>query len=102
MTRSRFFSNSSTAQPDYPPARLNLGTALMQQGNLAGAVKVYRALVELDPTNAEAFYNLGLALKQQDEFAAAEIELRRAASTRSGIARSPVHAGRRPVADRPS
>ena len=61
---------------------------------------MYRALVALDPANAEAFYNLGLALKQQDDFAAAEIELRHAAAARSGVARGAVHAGRRPMADR--
>ena len=60
------------------PARLNLGTALMQKGQLAEAVAELRALLALDPTNAEAAYNLGLALKQQDDFAAAEMELRQA------------------------
>ena len=33
----------------------------------------------IEPANAEAAYNLGLALKQQDDFAGAETELRKAA-----------------------
>jgi Flp pilus assembly protein TadD len=50
----------------------------MQKGDLAGAVVVYRELTTLDPRNAEAFYDLGLALKQQDQFEDAERALRTA------------------------
>ena len=50
----------------------------MQKGDLEGAVKVYRELTRLSPNSAEAFYNLGLALKQKDDFQAAEVELRKA------------------------
>ena len=59
-------------------ARINLGSALMQRGDLAAAVTVLRDVTRLQPANAEARYNLGLALKQQDDFAGAETELRRA------------------------
>ena len=39
-----------------------------------------RALVTLSPESALAFYNLGLTLKQKDDFAGAEAALRRAAA----------------------
>src|SRR6185295_1074415 len=48
------------------------------KGDLEGAVAVYRELTTLDPPSAEAFYNLGMALKQKDDFAGAEEALRRA------------------------
>ena len=54
---------------------------------------MYRALVALDPANAEAFYNLGLALKQQDDFAAAEVELRRAARLDPALPEAPFTLG---------
>ena len=62
------------------PARLNLGTTLMQRGDLEGAVAVLRELTARDPANAEAHYNLGVALKQNDDFKGAEAALRRASS----------------------
>ena len=51
----------------------------MQHGDLDGAVAVLRALTDRQPEHAEAFYNLGTALKQQDDFAGAEAALREAA-----------------------
>ena len=50
----------------------------MQKGDLEGAVAVYRELTAMEPPSAEAFYNLGVALKQKDDFAGAEEALRRA------------------------
>ena len=50
----------------------------MQTGELDAAVAVYRELIAREPGSAEAFYNLGLALKQKDDFAGAEAALRRA------------------------
>ena len=51
----------------------------MQQGDLdrRGIACTARSS-RRDPANAEAFYNLGLALKQKDDFGGAETELRRA------------------------
>jgi tetratricopeptide (TPR) repeat protein len=50
----------------------------MQKGDLAAAVEVLGELARRAPSDAAAAYNLGLALKQKDDFAAAEAELRRA------------------------
>jgi protein O-GlcNAc transferase len=65
----------------------------MQQANLVEAIDVFRALVAVDSTNAAAFYNLGLALKQHDEFAAAETELRRAMSLDRSLPEPPFTLG---------
>ena len=53
----------------------------------------YRALIALDPGNAEAFYNLGLALKQQDDFAGAEVELRQAVRSIRALPEAPFTLG---------
>jgi protein O-GlcNAc transferase len=50
---------------------------LMHQGDLASAVDVLRRLTADEPQNAEAFYNLGVALKQKDDFEGAEEALKR-------------------------
>ena len=44
---------------------------------------MYRALLGARPGERRGAYNLGLALKQQDDFAGAEVELRKAARARS-------------------
>ena len=49
--------------------------------------------IELQPANAEARYNLGLALKQQDDFAGAETELRRAAELDTSLPDAPFTLG---------
>ena len=51
---------------------------LLQSGDLDGAIEVYRELTRREPANAEAFYDLGLALKQKDRFEEAEPALRSA------------------------
>jgi tetratricopeptide (TPR) repeat protein len=67
----------ATEFPEDAGIRQNLGSALLQKGDLEGAVAVYRELVGRHP-DALAYYNLGLALKQKDDFAAAEEALRKA------------------------
>jgi Flp pilus assembly protein TadD len=50
----------------------------MHAGKLEEAIAVYTELIARSPNSAEAHYNLGLALKQKDDFAGAETSLRRA------------------------
>ena len=77
------------------PARLNLGhRADADRASWRRRSAELRALLALEPANAEAAYNLGLALKQQDDFAGAETELRKAVATRSDAAGSTLHARR--------
>ena len=75
------------------PARLNLGTTLMQRGDLDGAVEVLRDLIARDPANAEAHYNFGVALKQSDDFKGAEAALRRAVDLGPTLADAPFTLG---------
>jgi tetratricopeptide (TPR) repeat protein len=65
----------------------------MHQGDLAGAVEILQRLTADDPANAEAFYNLGVALKQQDQFGPAEDALRRAMSLDAKLADAPFTLG---------
>lgn len=48
-------------------AYLNLGSLLHGQGDLKGAISLYRTVLEIDPGLADAHYNLGLALKASGE-----------------------------------
>ena len=49
--------------------------ALLQQGKLRDAVPLLRALVAVEPTNADAHYNLGMALSDLGEFDTAQLHL---------------------------
>ena len=48
-------------EPDFPPAHINLGLALQDQGKLDKAIASYRRALELKPDYAEARNNLGNA-----------------------------------------
>jgi superkiller protein 3 len=61
-----------------PDALLTLGNALTIAGRNADAVRVYARLLELDPTNATAYENMGVAQLQGRDVRAAEASLRRA------------------------
>jgi tetratricopeptide (TPR) repeat protein len=41
-----------------------LGVALQRQGQLAQAIAAYQQAIVIDPTLADAFYNLGVSLQQ--------------------------------------
>ena len=60
----------------------------MQKGDLEAAVREFRDLTAREPTNAEAYYNLGTALKQQDNFADAEQALRQSIRLRTDLPES--------------
>jgi tetratricopeptide (TPR) repeat protein len=57
--------------PAETPATLERGDALAADGDLAGAAKVYRAVTEAKPKNAEAWFKLGRALHQTEQYAEA-------------------------------
>lgn len=65
------FASSAAGFADGDDSRnlYNLGNALAQQGELDAAIDAYRQVLELDPDNDDAQYNLELveALKQQQE-----------------------------------
>ncbi len=51
---------------------------MLQQADLKGAAAVFRDAIRLQPRNAEAWYNLGVALKQQDDLVGAREALQKA------------------------
>jgi protein O-GlcNAc transferase len=65
----------------------------MQSGDLDSAVKTFEAAIAQHPDSAELHYNLGLALKQRDDFAAAETELRRATTLDPRLPEAPFTLG---------
>ncbi|WP_232314956.1 tetratricopeptide repeat protein [Picosynechococcus sp. PCC 7003] len=52
-------------------AKLSEGLAIIQQGNLDGAIAQFQAAIALDPLLWQAHYNLGLALGQRGDLLAA-------------------------------
>ena len=61
-----------------PDAILTLGNALTIAGRNADAVRAYARLLQLDPENATAYENMGVAQLQARDVRAAEASLRRA------------------------
>ena len=61
-----------------PDALLGLGNALTIAGRNGDAVRVYSRLLQLDPDNASAYENMGVAQLQARDLRAAEASLRRA------------------------
>ena len=43
----------------------NLGNTLKLQGELASALTSYKKAIQIDPEFADAYYNLGIVLKEQ-------------------------------------
>ncbi len=56
------FDLAVKADPKSARARVNLGTALGQAGDVEGAIGQYRMALELDPKSSAAHYNLGALL----------------------------------------
>ena len=44
----------------------NLGNAYYNQGNLTKAIQMWEKAIELNPDDADAYYNLGLAYHYDD------------------------------------
>ena len=47
---------------------MTLAKELMSEGDLEGAIEAFKALVEADPDNYEAYLGLAEALEQQGQF----------------------------------
>jgi serine/threonine-protein kinase len=65
-------------RPHSPGIHVNLGIALLGQGNAAEAKALFAQAVDLQPDYAEAHNNLGVALRALKEHAEAETALRKA------------------------
>jgi Flp pilus assembly protein TadD len=59
VTEAPLFSRAAEAVSAY-----NQGCGLQEQGNIAGAVSSYRHAISLDPTHADAHYNLASSLQE--------------------------------------
>jgi tetratricopeptide (TPR) repeat protein len=53
------FRKAVAAEPDSVPARVNLGSALGQLGDVDGAIEEFRSALEREGDNRAALYNLG-------------------------------------------
>jgi arylsulfatase A-like enzyme/Flp pilus assembly protein TadD len=63
---------------DDPDALLALGNAFTLAGRNADAIRIYTRLLQVDPDNASAYENMGVAQLQARDLRAAEASLRRA------------------------
>ena len=62
------FRRAVEAAPESVRARVNLGTALAQTGDLEGAILEFRRALVGDPDNRTAHFNLGSLLADQGEY----------------------------------
>ncbi len=76
------FRKAVAAKPDSLSARVNLGSALAQTGDLAGAIEQFNEALRLNPNNEAALYNLGALRAQQNQPDAAIEPLKRLVSIR--------------------
>jgi len=65
--------------PDFLPARVNLGNLYNQMGRNADAERVFRDAIVRSPTNGELHYSLGLLLAEEQRLSEAGEELGKAA-----------------------
>lgn len=61
------FRKAVEAKPDSVTARVNLGAALSQVGDLKGAAEQFTEAIRLDPGRANAHYNLAVLLARENK-----------------------------------
>ena len=74
------FRKAVAAKPDSVTARVNLGAALSQVGDLKGAVEQFTEAIRLEPGRANAHYNLAVLLARENRHEDAIGHLRSALS----------------------
>ena len=74
------FRKAVAAKPDSITARINLGGALTQVGDLKGAVEQFEEAIRIEPGKANAHYNLAVLLARQNKHEQAIEHLRAALS----------------------
>ena len=70
------FRKAVTAKPDSVTARINLGAALTQVGDVNGAVEQFEEALHLEPGRVNAHYNLAVLLARQNKHEQAITHLR--------------------------
>lgn len=78
------FRKAVAAKPDSVTARINLGAALTQTGDLNGAVEQFEAAIRIEPEKANAHYNLAVILARQNKHEEAIARLRSALKVEAG------------------
>ena len=51
--------------PNFAPAQAEIGAISLRQEDFIQAIVAYRLLIELEPSNAIAHHNLGIALRER-------------------------------------
>jgi tetratricopeptide (TPR) repeat protein len=72
------FRKAVAAKPDSVTARINLGAALSQTGDLKGAAEQFEAALRIEPGKVNAHYNLAILLAKENKHAEAIAHLQSA------------------------
>jgi tetratricopeptide (TPR) repeat protein len=72
------FRKAVAAKPDSTTARINLGAALTQAGDLNGAAEQFEAAIRIEPEKGNAHYNLAVILARQNKHDEAIVHLQAA------------------------
>jgi tetratricopeptide (TPR) repeat protein len=75
-----YYRAAVALRPGNASAHYNLGLALKDKGDVAGAIAEYQKASALDPKDAMAHNNLGLALKKKGDLAGAIAEYQKASA----------------------
>jgi tetratricopeptide (TPR) repeat protein len=95
------FRKAIASQPESLTARINLGAALTQLGDVKGAIEQFEAALQIDPRSVNAHYNLAVLLAGQKNHEQSISHLRSALSVADNdltarllLAQELKHAGR--------
>jgi tetratricopeptide (TPR) repeat protein len=80
-----FCSQSVIAQTGDANSLLSQGNSAMRKGDVAEAVRNFQQFLKLQPSSAEGYFNLGLALESNNQFNDALTALHKAASLQPGL-----------------
>jgi Flp pilus assembly protein TadD len=69
------YRQAVAAKPESVPARINLGSALTQLGEVQNAINEFQAALRYAPENTVAHYNLGVSLVRQNQPESASLTL---------------------------
>jgi len=83
----REYRKAIARDPNFLPARFNLGNLLSRLGRTGEAEDQFRAVLGADPENGEAYYSLGLLAAEQGRLPDAAAALQKAAELLPGRAR---------------
>ena len=81
------YQQALAIDPDFLPARINLGMLHNSRSEPQEAESQFRRVTELAPENGEGFYSLGLLLAEQNRLAEAETAIGKAVPLMPGNAR---------------